>query len=82
MKRKLIGSTLGLLTGAALLSGCGSDSTPAASVMPAQPQTLDTAQVLAMAHEPSETADPLPVVDGAVTIADANDETSDPAPVS
>jgi hypothetical protein len=45
-------------------------------------QTLDTAQVLSMAQLPSENTDPLPVDNAALVVADADDQTSDPIPVS
>ena len=71
------------LTGGVLLAGCGhnhSGSTPTPVVVQ-PPQPLSTAQVLAIAQQTSETDDPKPVAGGALTLADANDETADPIPV-
>ena len=48
---------------------------PAAAT--AQPQALDTAQVLAMAQKTSETSAPIPVDNGGVTLTDTS-ETSAP----
>ena len=82
MKIKLLGGTLALLTASLLLPGCGGDSTQPMTVKMQQPQALDTMQVLAIARSPSETSDPLQVADGALMLADANDDTSDPVPVT
>jgi hypothetical protein len=71
-----------ILGGALLAAGCGSDASgPAASGLTPQSQTLDSAQVLSIAQGPSETTDPKVVDDGALIVADAGDETSDPIPV-
>jgi hypothetical protein len=82
MKIKLLGGTVALLTGSLLSPGCGGDSTQSMTMQTQQPQALDTMQVLAIARSPSETTDPLPVADGALMLADANDDTSDPVPVT
>jgi hypothetical protein len=82
MNSKPLFGALALLTGSVLLPGCGGESSQSAAAMP-QPQTqvLDTMQVLAIARVRSETSDPVPVVDGALRVADANDDSSDPLPV-
>ena len=68
------------LMGTVLLPACGGDSgNPAATT--SQPQVLDTLAVLAIAHAPAETTDPLPVDGGALTVANPSDDTSDPVPV-
>jgi hypothetical protein len=74
---------LALLTAvgmAALVSACGDDhNTP--PMMPATPtstaQALDTAQVLALAKESSETTSPFAVDEGALTLTDTS-ETTEP----
>lgn len=66
------------------LTGCGSSSEPLSEMTPApqsQAQTLDTAQVLALAQQSSETSTPFQVNDGAVTLTDTS-ETSDPISVN
>jgi hypothetical protein len=83
LTKTLIGAAA-LCTGALLQSGCAGESANPSGSMPqhqGQPQALDTAQLLAMAQAPSETADPETVGAGALTVADLNDETSDPLPV-
>lgn len=42
------------------------------------PQTLTVQQVLSIAQQPSETAEPFAVDNGQTTIVPADDETSDP----
>ena len=79
MKVKILFGAVAL-AGGVLLAGCNDSSSPPAAVM-AQPQGLSTAQVLAIAQAPSETDDPKPVVNGALLLADDNDESSDPIPV-
>jgi uncharacterized lipoprotein YajG len=69
----------------ALVSGCGGDDNTS-SMMPTPPptsqaQALDTAQVLALAKEVSETSSPFAVNAGAVTLTDTS-ETSDPVSVN
>jgi hypothetical protein len=73
----------GAILGATLLAaGCGSDvGAPAMSGSTPLSQTLDAAQVLSVADVPTESADPTAVDDGALQVADADDETSDPMPV-
>jgi hypothetical protein len=81
---------------ALLVSGCdGSDSSdggvsssavaaaapPPATTSAAEAMSLDTAQVLAQARETSETSEPYPVNDGAVTITGTSD-TSEPLAVN
>lgn len=79
MNSKLLLGALAVL-GTVLIPACGGDSgnSPATT---AQPQVLDTLAVLAIARAPSETTDPLPVDGGALTLANTNDDTSDPVPV-
>jgi hypothetical protein len=60
------------------LSGCGGDSGGAAAGAPAPAsavQSLDTAQVLVQAREPTETGDPYPVNNGALVLTDTSDTT-------
>ena len=64
---------------AGLLAGCPNDQ-PAASALPAS-QSLNTAQVLALARRSSETTAPFPVNDGALTLNDTR-ETSVPIAVN
>jgi hypothetical protein len=86
LTRTLIG-TSALWTAALLLSGCGGGAGGSSGSMPVmgqpQPQTqqVDTEQLLAMAQVASETTDPKPVGNGALMVADADDQTSDPIPV-
>ena len=63
---------------AALVAACGHDNNPAAMTTPPPPTTLslDTAAVLAMAKVTSETADPIPVDDGMVTLTDTSETTN------
>ncbi len=71
-----------ILGGTLLAAGCGSDATgPATSGLTQSSQTLDAAQVLNVAQTPTESADATAVDDGALIVADAGDETSDPIPV-
>ena len=71
-----------ILGGTLLAAGCDSDATgPAASGLTQQSQTLDAAQVLSVAQAPTESADPTAVDGGALVVADAEDQTSDPMPV-
>ncbi|HXN10804.1 MAG TPA: hypothetical protein VN859_06135 [Steroidobacteraceae bacterium] len=71
-----------ILGGTLLAAGCGSDAMgPAASGLTQQSQTLDAAQVLSVAQVPTESADPTAVDGGALVVADAEDQTSDPMPV-
>jgi hypothetical protein len=68
----------------ALFAGCHDDHR-GASAPPGPPpptsQSLDTAQVLALAHQTSETSAPFSVNGGAVTLNDAS-ETSAPIAVN
>ena len=61
------------------LTACGSHEQPMSSVIPVMPQSqsLDTAQVLALAQQTSETSTPFQINDGAVTLDDLSD-TSEP----
>jgi hypothetical protein len=74
-----------LVTAGVALDGCGgSDSspTPMASPPPASTgQSLDTAQVLALAREPSETSEPFAVNAGALTL-DGTSDATEPAGVN
>ena len=75
--------TAAVLTAAAM-SGCGGSgngqsaaSTPTQSTPAApQPQALDTAQVLALAKQSSETASPFPVDSGLLVLTDTSDTTT------
>ncbi len=58
---------------AAALTGCGGDSD--------SPKALDTAGVLNLARQTSETATPLTVNEGAVTVTDGS-ETAEPVVVN
>ena len=72
---------LGLLVIGVALTGCN-DSSSSMSAMPRPvPQVVTTAQLLALAQQPSDHSDPLKVNGGVLTIADASDETSDPVQV-
>jgi len=84
MFTKTLISAAALCAGALLQSGCGEGSAnPVGSMLQQQGQqeTLDTQQLLAMAQVTSETTDPKSVGAGALTVADLNDQTSDPLPV-
>jgi septal ring-binding cell division protein DamX len=70
------------LAASLVLSGCGGSGSYQTAAMSPQPQVLDTQAVLAIARVPSETSDPMPVSDGALMLADANDEASDPVSVT
>ncbi len=93
LSRTVMGTTA-LGTAALLLFGCGGGSGGAMSssgsmnsgpsmpvLQPSQAQALDTQQLLAMAQVTSETTDPRPVGHGALRVADADDQTSEPIPV-
>jgi hypothetical protein len=71
------------ILGATLLAaGCGSDmGAPSTAGLAPPPQTLDSAQVLSIAQVPTENTDPTAVDAGALVVADADDQTSDPIPV-
>jgi hypothetical protein len=94
MLTRTVMSSTALGTAALLLCGCGggsgasmgaggstSASTSVPAVQPMQAQAVDTQQLLAMAQVTSETADPKAVGQGALMVADADDQTSDPIPV-
>jgi hypothetical protein len=74
--------TLGLCAG--FLAACSNNDHPNASLppvpVPQTPQALDSAQVLAIAQKPSETASPFAVDGGLVTITGTS-ETSSPIAV-
>ena len=87
LSRAVMGTTA-LCTAALLLFGCGGGSggsMSSGSSMPvlqqSQAQAVDTQQLLAMAQVTSETTDPKPVGNGALLVADAQDQTSEPIPV-
>jgi hypothetical protein len=85
MKSKLAILAGGALA-ASLVSGCGGGSsggtmTPPPTSPPSSNLALDTAQVLALAQQPSETESPLPVDDNGVTLTDTS-ETSSPIAVA
>lgn len=73
---------LGLCGG--LLAACTNIDHPNASLtpvpIPQTPQSLDTAQVLALAQKTSETASPFAVNGGLVTLTETS-ETGSPIPV-
>jgi hypothetical protein len=85
MKSKLAILAGGALA-ASLVAGCGGGSnggtmTPPPTPPPSSNLALDTAEVLALAQQPSETQSPLPVDEGAVTLTDTS-ETSAPIAVA
>jgi hypothetical protein len=85
MKSKLAILAGGALA-ASLVSGCGGGSsggtmTPPAPPPPTSNLALDTAQVLALAQQTSETQSPLPVDDDGVTLTDTS-ETGSPIAVA
>jgi hypothetical protein len=87
LNRTVIGA-IALCTAGLLLFGCGGGSSGSMSpgtsmpvVQPSQGQAIDTQQLLAMAQVTSETTDPKPVGHGALLVADADDQTSEPIPV-
>ncbi len=75
----LIFGTIGLAAG--LIAACHDEHRGAAASMPPAPQSLDTAQVLALAQHSSETRAPIAVNGGALTINDSS-ESSVPIAVS
>jgi hypothetical protein len=88
MLTRTVIDTTALCTAALLLFGCGggsSGSMSSGTSMPVaqqpQAQAVDTQQLLAMAQVTSETTDPKPVGNGALLVADADDQTSEPIPV-
>jgi hypothetical protein len=83
-KRTALTATVLTMAGMSACGGNGQDTaqlpgqpTPTAP----QPQSLDTAQVLALAQKPSETATPLPVDAGLLVLNDTS-ETSEPITVN
>jgi hypothetical protein len=62
---------------ATLISACGGSDSSSAAPPPASSaataMSLDTAQVLAQAREPSETSEPYTVNGGAVSLTDTSD---------
>jgi len=78
--RALLGAGA-VLTAGVLLAGCGDSAKGGAAPGASASQTLDTAQILSIAQVPTENTDPLPVDGGALIVADADDETSDPMPI-
>lgn len=79
MKAKLLWlSAVGI--SAALVGAChdhhGGSTPPPTSPPPATSQSLDTAQVLALAQQTSETSTPIDVNGGAVTLNDTSETTS------
>jgi hypothetical protein len=77
-KRLFLGA-VGLSAG--LVAACHDDHHSAPTPTPPTSQSLDTAQVLALAQKTSETAAPIAVNGGAVTLNDTS-ETSAPIAVS
>jgi hypothetical protein len=71
-KRRLV-SALGLLAG--LAAACH-DNHGAATAPSATSQTLDTAQVLALAQETSETSSPMLINGGALTLDGTSDKSA------
>ena len=88
MKTRIASLIGGAALGCMVLAGCGGDHTvtvpapPAAAAPPPAPSgtmNLDTAAVLAIVVvKTSETAEPFPVDNRAVTVSPAADETSAP----
>ncbi|HEY8052691.1 MAG TPA: hypothetical protein VIE42_07780 [Steroidobacteraceae bacterium] len=78
MNLKLLSGTLTVLAGSVLLASCGGSNGNPYAGLPTTAQPLNTAQVLAMAKTSSESSDPLPVDGGALQVAGADDDTSDP----
>jgi hypothetical protein len=85
--KKRAALTTAVLT-AAGLSACGGGGSgteaaapPGQTTPPAQAQSLDTAQVQALAEKPSETASPFPVDNGLLTLNDTS-ETTEPIAVN
>ena len=68
-------------TAAASLAACGGGAASTAPVPVATAQSLDTMQVLAQAHQASETGVPFGVDGGALTLSDTAD-TTDAMPVT
>ena len=81
MNSRIFVGALATLAGSVVLSGCGGGGQSNQSGATPQAQLLDTTQVLAIARSASENTDPLPVDGGALLVADANDDSSDPVPV-
>ncbi len=77
-KRFLIG-VVGLSVG--LIGACHDDHHGATRPPPTTSQALDTAQVLALAQQTSETSTPIAVNGGAVTLNDTS-ETSAPIAIN
>ncbi|MDP9013007.1 MAG: hypothetical protein M3O41_10200 [Pseudomonadota bacterium] len=77
-KRFLIG-VVGLSVG--LIGACHDDHHGAPTPPPTTSQSLDTAQVLALARQTSETSTPIAVNGGAVTLNDTS-ETSAPIAIN
>ena len=71
---------LGIVLTTALIGGCDGDRSAPKPVPPTS-QSLDTAQVLVLAQNTSETSTPLAVNGGALVLNDTS-ETSSPIPVS
>ena len=74
MKRRIVMIGISAVA-AAILSACGGDGGKAAPPPPPASMglALTTAQVLDRAKQSSETADPLPVNSGALTITDTSE---------
>ena len=60
-----------------LVAACHDNNSPSSSI--AQPQSLDTAQVLALARNTSESSAPIAVDGGAITL---NDTSESSAPIA
>jgi hypothetical protein len=93
MKTKVLLAVSSALIGVAVTS-CGGGSgggygengnvatgSSSGSTTSAEPQTLTTQQVLALAQQPSETAEPFAVNGGQTAITPADDETSKPGAI-
>ncbi len=61
---------------AALLAACNDDHTSTVVAPPKTTQSIDTAQVLVLARESSETAAPTPVNGGAVAFSDTSESSA------
>ena len=79
MKNKLLLCAVGLVAG--VVAACHDNNKPAPPPPAPTSQSLDTAQVLTLARQTSETGVPIAVDGGALTLNDTS-ETSAPIPVN